>query len=158
MRHANHTPTMLLHARDQNDRVVPVPTWEHDEYPRIDCGRRMVRACGVQGPEWVRAFSRWSLRIEFHLMDEPGIVSLFLNLGSNREKPTIGGRKSKYFRYWTLANGGAPRKHEPMHWDIFLDKCFWAQVEDCKKDSEGRDKEDYNVYSRIVCLEELITQ
>ena len=117
----------------------------------------MVRAHKIQGPEWVKAFSRWSLRMEFHLMDEPGIVSLFLNLGSNRDRPTVDGRKSNFYRYWTLANGGPPKRGQQMRWEVFLDKCFWARVDDCLKDSEGREKQDYDVYSRIVALEELIT-
>jgi len=132
------------------------PVWEQDDYPRVDCGRRMVRAHKIQGPEWVRGFSRWSLRIEFHLMDEPGTVSLFVNLGNDREKPTVPGRKSRFYRYWTMANGGPPRKHEVMNYDIFMDKCFWARIEDCAKNSEGRLKPDRERYSRIVDLEELI--
>jgi len=43
-----------------------------------------------------------------------------------------------------------------MNYDVFIGKCFWAKVEDCVKDSAGKDKEDYDVYSRIVDLVELI--
>ena len=136
--------------------IPPLPVSERDDYPRVDCGRRMVRAHKIQGPEWVRAFSRWSLRIEFHLMDESGTVSLFVNLGNCREKPIVGGRRSKFYRYWTMAIGGPPRKHEVMNYNIFMDKCFWARIEDCSKDSEGRPKLDEEKYSRIVDLEELI--
>jgi hypothetical protein len=138
--------------------IPPLLVWEQDDYPRVDGGLRMVRAHKIQGPEWVRAFSRWSLRIEFHLMDERGTVSLFLNLGTDRERPTVGGRKSRFYRFWTLANGGPPRKHEVMNYEIFLGKCFWARIEDCTKDSEGRPKLDGEKYSRIVDLEELIAQ
>jgi len=152
------TPTRTKRnaAKRRSDPVVLAPTWEQDAYPRIDGGRRMVRAHLIHGPEWVRSFSRWSLRIEFHLMDEPGTVSLFVNLGTDRERPTVGGRKSKFYRYWTLANGEPPRKHQTMNYDVFIGKCFWAKVEDCVKDSAGKDKEDYDVYSRIVDLVELI--
>ena len=89
-------------------------------------------------------------------MDEPGTVSLFVNLGNDREKPTVFGRKSRFYLYWTMANGGPPRKHETMNYDIFLDKCFWARIEDCSKDSEGRKKLGEEKYSRIVDLEGLI--
>ena len=148
-------PTARL-RKSQPSAIPPLLVWERDDYPRVDCGRRMVRGHEIQGPEWVRAFSRWSLRIEFHMMDELGTVSLFVNLGSNRERPTVGGRRSRFYRYWTLANGGPPRKHQCMNYDIFLGKCFWARIEDCSKDSEGRLKPDRERYSRIVDLEELI--
>ena len=118
----------------------------------------MVRAHKIQGPEWVRAFCRWSLRIEFHLMDEPGTVSLFVNLGTNRDRPTVGGRRSNYYRFWTMANGTPPRKGEAMHYDIFIGKCFWALVENSVTDNAGRQKPEHDVYSRIVELEELISQ
>ncbi len=142
----------------QRQRVVTPPTWDREDYPRIDGGLRMVRAHKIQGPEWVIAYGRWSLRIEFHTMDEPGTVSLFLNLGTVRKNPKVPGRKSNFYRYWTLANGGPPKRGQTMHWDVFLDKCFWARVEDCKEDSQGHEKEEYDVYSRIVDLEKLITQ
>ena len=157
-------PNVKIHDRTRGlhkSRSIALPphlVWEQDDYPRVDCGRRMVRAHRIQGPEWVRAFSRWSLRIEFHLMDELGTVSLFLNLGTNRERPTVGGRRSRFYRYWTMANGGPPRKHELMTYDIFVGKCFWARIEDCAKDSEGRPKLDDEKYSRIVDLEELIAR
>ena len=43
-----------------------------------------------------------------------------------------------------------------MNYEIFLGKCFWARIEDCSKDSEGRPKLEDEKYSRIVDLEELI--
>jgi hypothetical protein len=79
----------------------------------MEPGRYLVRGLKVQGPEWVRAFSRWSICIEFATVHEPGGVSAFFNLGSDRLKQYIG-RQSKYFQAWTLANGGLPRKGEQM--------------------------------------------
>jgi hypothetical protein len=92
---------------------APTLVWEGVEYPRMEPGRYLVRGLKVQGPEWVRAFSRWSIRIEFATVHEPGGVSAFFNLGSDRLKQYIG-RQSKYFQAWTLANGGLPRKGEQM--------------------------------------------
>ena len=43
-----------------------------------------------------------------------------------------------------------------MNYDIFMDKCFGARIEDCAKDDEGRLKSDGERYSRIVDLEEFI--
>jgi len=149
-RNGTAAPTRLKH------RALTAPTWEGDEYLRVEQGRRMVCGVKIQGPEWVHAFSRWSLRIEFQFMDEPGTVSLFINLGANRERPTIGGRRSNYYKYWTLAKGGPPRKHEVMNYDIFVGKCFWALVEDCVNDSTGKAKHADEIYSKIVDLVELI--
>src|SRR6185369_17784750 len=138
-------PTARL-RKSQPSAIPPLLVWERDDYPRVDCGRRMVRGHEIQGPEWVRAFSRWSLRIEFHMMDELGTVSLFVNLGTNRDRPTVGGRRSNYYRFWTMANGTPPRKGEAMHYDIFIGKCFWALVENSVTDNAGRQKPEHDVY------------
>lgn len=143
-------------SRPKDVENTAAPTWDRDEYQRVDGGRRMVRAQKIHGPQWVRAFSRWSLRIEFFLMDEPGVVSLFVNLGSNREKPSVGGRHSRFYRFWTLANGGPPRRGETMDFNIFLDKCFWARIDDSLVDHTGKQKSENEIYSRIVDLEEVI--
>jgi hypothetical protein len=88
-------------------------------------------------------------------MHEPGVVSLFINLGTDRSAPKIGkSRQSKYFQHWTLANQGPPRKGQPMNWDIFIDKCFWARVEESRLNSERKEKMDAEVYSRISKFEE----
>src|SRR5882757_4118149 len=69
---------------------APTLVWEGVEYPRMEPGRYLVRGSKVQGPEWVRAFSRWSLRVEFATVHEPGGVSAFFNLGNDRAKQYIG--------------------------------------------------------------------
>ena len=48
------------------------------------CARTKFRVLSGYVP-----FPRWSLRIEFHLMDGPGTVSLFVNLGNDRENPVV---------------------------------------------------------------------
>ena len=106
---AHHQRTEGRPARHmQGQQAVKPPTWDGEEYPRIDGGLRMVRAHKIQGPQWVKAYGRWSLRIEFHTMDERGTVSLFLNLGTNRKQPKVPGRKSNFYRYWTLASKRRP--------------------------------------------------
>jgi hypothetical protein len=130
--------------------VVPPLIWEGQEYPRMEPGRYLVRGLKIQGPEWVRAFSRWSLRVEFATVHEPGGVSAFFNLGSDRLKQYIG-RQSKYFQAWTIANGGLPRKGEQMSPEVFLDGQFlWVTVEDSKRKTDGSEKVDAEVYSRIA--------
>jgi hypothetical protein len=129
---------------------APTLVWEGVEYPRMEPGRYLVRGLKVQGPQWVRAFSRWCLRVEFATVHEPGGVSAFFNLGSDRLKQYIG-RQSKYFQAWTLANGGLPRKGEQMSPDVFLDgQFFWVTVEDSSRKTDGTEKVDAEVYSRIT--------
>jgi len=81
----------------------------------------------------VRAFSRWSIRIEFATVHEPGGVSAFFNLGSDRLKQYIG-RQSKYFQAWTLANGGLPRKGEQMSPEK---RIRGGVLPPCEKDCRG---------------------
>jgi hypothetical protein len=129
---------------------APSLVWEGVEYPRMEPGRYLVRGLKVQGPEWVRAFSRWSLRVEFATVHEPGGVSAFFNLGSDRLKQYIG-RQSKYFQAWTLANGGPPRKGEQMSPHVFLEgQFFLVTVEDSRLKTDGTEKADAEVYSRIT--------
>jgi hypothetical protein len=149
---AIRAPKRRQRVRDSNTGIATVPllVWEGADYPRMEPGRHLVRGLKVQGPEWVRAFSRWSIRIEFATVHEPGGVSAFFNLGSDRTKQHIG-RQSKYFQAWTLANGGMPQKGEQMSPDVFLDgQFFWVTVEDCLRKTDGTEKADAEVYSRIV--------
>jgi hypothetical protein len=133
-----------------NKASAPTLVWEGVEYPRMEPGRYLVRGLKVQGPQWVRAFSRWCLRIEFATVHELGGVSAFFNLGSDRLKQYIG-RQSKYFHAWTIANGGLPRKGEEMSPDVFLEgQFFWVTVEDSNRKTDGTEKTDAEVYSRIA--------
>lgn len=137
-------------------RKNPIPVWEGKEYQRHDQGERLIRVVEIQGPEWVRRYHRWSVRLESALTDEPGVVSYFMNMGNNPEAPWAG-RHSNYYKAWTLANGGPPRRGEAMDPDIFLGKFFRALIEDCKKDSSDKEKADGEVYSHIKELRVLVT-
>jgi hypothetical protein len=41
--------------------------WEGPDIPRILAGDYQAVCVGWQGPEWCRAFRRWSVRMEFAL-------------------------------------------------------------------------------------------
>jgi hypothetical protein len=125
------------------------PIWDGKEYPRMDPAIYLIRVHGIQGPEWVRRFSRWSVRLECHTVHELGEVSGFFNLGNDPSGPHVG-RGSRYWKAWTLANEAQPQKGERMTPHVFLDKMFRVQVEDSRKDSEGGIKSDAEVYSRIT--------
>jgi hypothetical protein len=133
-----------------------IPVWEGKKYQRHDQGERLIRVCEIQGPEWVRCYSRWSIRLGCCLTDEPGEVSYFMNMGSHRGGPRVG-RHSNYYKAWTLANGGPPRKGEAMNPKIFLGRFFRARIEDSVKNSNDGDKLQEEVYSHITELLELVS-
>src|SRR5438067_1786822 len=79
---------------------VSPPIWDKEQYPRISAGRHLVRVVGFQGPEWVRSFSRWSLRLECMVVDEGVSLSIFFNFAGTPAKMAIPGRQSKYHQSW----------------------------------------------------------
>lgn len=97
----------------------------------------LVRVVELQGPEYVRAFQRWSLRIGCAGVAEPAELSLFVNLAGDKNAPGVPGRQSKFYKHWKMANGEPPKKGQPMNWDVFMDKYFTAQVERVTKDAKG---------------------
>lgn len=116
----------------------------------IDDGKLTVRVVEIQGPEWVRAFQRWCLRLGCEAVHEPASLSLFFNLGGDKSGPGQLGRQSKFFTHWTMAKGAPPKKGEAMDWGIFLGKAFVAEVQRVTKNAEGEEKQDGEEYSRIV--------
>ena|SRR5271157_3219267 len=133
-----------------------IPVWDGKEYQHHDEGERLIRVFEIQGPEWVRRYSRWSIRLGCCLTDEPGEVSFFISMGNKGQGPHVG-RHSKYYKAWTLANGGPPRKGEAMDPERFRGKFFRARIEDCRKDSNDGDKLQAEVYSHITELLELVS-
>ena len=145
---------------DCHKRRNPVPVWQGKEYPKHDCGERMVRFHKIHGPEWVQAFQRWSVRLEGHFMDEPGEISCFMNLGNRREAPYVG-KRSRYYKAWTVANGDSPQPGA-MSPEIFLDKCFLVLVQDStqgpdfSENGERKLKASGDIYSHISEIRELL--
>lgn len=136
-------------------RIGRIPVWEGAEYPQKIVGERLVLGVEIQGPEWLHRHRRWSIRIGFRLSDEPVTVSLFLNMGDDPTRPRAG-RQSNYYKAYSLANGGPPKRGEPMFPEVFLGKWFIAVVEECRKDSEGNAKSEDQVYSRVTKLKALV--
>src|SRR5579883_3407483 len=91
----------------------PSLAWQGANYPRVAPGNYEAVCVGWQGPDWVRRYHRWSLRLEFCLLSEGECVSGFFNMGSSKRKFEIGPR-SRFRRVWTLANGEMPRKGQQM--------------------------------------------
>lgn len=131
---------------------APLPTWDGPEYARVSPGRYDAVATRYQGPEWVRKYRRWSLMVEFELFSESKRVCAFFNMGTNPDGPHAG-QQSRYFKAWTLANGEHPHKKQKLDPRVFLDgQIFKVEVTDSGADSEGQQKEDALVYSRVTAV------
>jgi hypothetical protein len=87
------------------------------------------------------------LRLEFSLLDDGTAVSLFVNFESGK----LPGSQSKYFKYWSLANGGMPTRGQVMSQEIFTEPglLYWVRVDDAHLDSKGALKSGALVYSRV---------
>ena len=140
----SHPPNVVEINRD------PTLVWRGAEYPILPAGRYTVRGVRVQGPMWVYAYRRWSVRVEFTLIDEPTCVSAFFNLGDDREGCRIG-RMSRFYKAWIIAKGEHPQRGESMSPNIFLEgQIFEVDVGKCNRDADGKTKQDAEMYSRIT--------
>ena len=124
--------------------------WRGPDYPVLSPGKYIVRGVKVQGPEWVRSYRRWSVRIEFHLISEPVSVSAFFNLGDDQSGYRVG-RQSRFYKAWVIANGDHPRRGQTMSPELFLEGQFFeVEVESCNRDAEGKPKQGAEVYSTVT--------
>ena len=138
--------SVKVHPIDASSAFI----WRGPDYPLLSPGQYTVRGRLTQGPEWVPTYRRWSLRVEFALVDEVGSVSAFFNFGQNRNGGKLG-RHSRYFKAWVTANGELPKRGQAMTPDVFLEgQFFQVEVANCDTDSEGNPKPDAEVYSRIT--------
>jgi hypothetical protein len=145
----NHREKDAEKASSSNDS--PSLTWQGADLPRVSPGDYQAVCVAWQGPQWIRAFRRWSLRLEFSLFEDGTLVSAFFNLGSDPEKPHIG-RRTRYYTVWCLANGEAPRKGQQMPPSTFIEAglLYLVRVADCLKDGKEAVKPDALVYSRVT--------
>jgi hypothetical protein len=125
--------------------------WQGADYPRVASGDYQAVCIGWQGPEWVRAYRRWSLRLEFSLFSENSTVSAFLNMGEDPARPHIG-RRSKFYALWCQANGEMPRKGQQIALETFTEPgmLYLVRVENGLNDGKGDAKPDSLVYSRVT--------
>jgi len=131
---------------------APLPTWDGPEYPRVAPGRYDAVATRYHGPVWVKRYRRFSLLVEFELLCESKRVCAFFNMGTNPERPHAG-PQSRYFQAWCIANGERPLAKQRLDPNVFLEgQIFKIEVADCGADSEGEQKDDSLVYSRVTVI------
>ena len=124
--------------------------WRGPDYPVLSAGEYTVRAVRYQGPDWVRSFCRWSIRLEFALVHESISVSAFFNLGNDPNGFKIG-RQSRFYKAWVIANGEHPRKGQLMDLEVFLEgQFFQVIVADSQRDAERKEKNAAEVYSIVT--------
>jgi hypothetical protein len=122
------------------------------EYPRISPGVYSVVGKSIQGPEWVRAYGSWRLRVEFETLSGDGPVSRFFNLGNNPDGPHAA-RRSMYLAWWSAANGEPLKRGQVPSADVFLDgQVFTVRVDDSRSNSKREAKRDDEIYSRVTEL------
>jgi hypothetical protein len=131
--------------------------WEGADLPRVTPGDYQAVFVKWQGPQRVRAFSRWSVRLEFSLLDDGTCVSAFFNLGNDLAKPHIG-RRSRFYKVWCLANGRSPCRGQEMTLETFAEPGlqYWVRIGDCAKDENNQEKPDalrYSVVTDILGVE-----
>lgn len=125
--------------------------WEGINLPRVAPGIYQAVCVAWQGPQWVRAFQRWCLRLEFSLLADGSLVSRFYNLGNNKLRKSHG-RRSLFYAVWCLANGEPPRKGQRMTLGTFTEAglIYTVRVADSVKNEKGEHKPGALVYSRVT--------
>jgi len=131
-------------------KARPHLTWQGVDLPRVPPGDYQAACVGWQGPEWCRAYRRWSLRLEFTLLTDGTLVSAFYNMGSDTTKPYIG-RRSRFYAAWCLANGEMPKKGQEMTLETFTEAglLYVVSVGDSLKDGKDAEKPEALRYSRL---------
>lgn len=133
----------------KNGSHSPAPVWEGADYARVPEGTYQAIGVRHQGPDWVRRYSRWSLIVEFELLDDGTRVCAFYNFGNGPEAKVL--RNGNFFKAWTLANGEMPRKGQRMFPDVFLEgQVFIVEVKDSRRNSAEEQKADAEIYSVVT--------
>jgi hypothetical protein len=125
-------------------------TWRGAQFVRINPGKYMAWCVEWKGPEWVPAYRRYSFRLIFRPVAEDVEVTMFINFGKSSEPPRS--MASRYFKAWTMANGEAPLRSQPMVPAVFVEQglTYTIEIEDASIDpTTKQDRPACLVYSRV---------
>jgi hypothetical protein len=144
----------MTHA---NANALPISTatllswsWRGANFVRVEPGSYMATCSRWKGPEWIPAYRRYGFRPIFQLVSEDVEVTMFINFGAKAEPPKS--LASRYFKAWTIANGEAPLRGQPMAPTVFIDEglLYTVKVEDASIDpTTNKDKPTCLIYSRV---------
>jgi hypothetical protein len=154
-------------AANEKQKPVAFPlVWQGVLLVRLPQGVYQGTCVNTQGPEKIRRFGRWSLRLGFWIHREDVEISMFLNFGRG-DRPEVK-RNSKFFKAWCVANGAPPKLGQHMLPGMFMNKRFSVRVEDAtlsaelQKNPDGTlskdraPKKEGEIYSRVIELLRLI--
>ena len=137
------------HVRPSKDG----PVCDSDPYPLITAGAylmRCVEATCYRDPQ----FRRHVCRLAFNSPNVADGLTIygFLNLGDGERCP---GRRSRYWKAWTAANEGPPRRGQTMTARVFTGKWFKVAVADITHDAEKSEHSPAEIYSTVREILEL---
>jgi hypothetical protein len=97
-------------------------------------------------------YSRWSLLVEFALVDDGSLVCAFYNFGNDPSGPKIL-RRGNYIKAWTLANGERPYRGQAPSPDVFREgQIYTLDIRDNRRDSSEKEKADAEIYSVVRAI------
>jgi hypothetical protein len=153
---ANAKPISIASGkRIDKEKEAPFSwNWNGVHFSRISPGIYDALCANVQGPQLVKAYGRWSLRVGFWLPGEQVELSAYLNFGKGNKIT----RNGRYFTAWCQVNGSLPDAGQSMSPKIFLEDnlLFRVMVEDATLSAEkGPDgkrmaKPEAAIYSRVL--------
>ena len=140
-------PKDKVSKRQTKEPQAVIPVWTGPDYPRIAPGQYTATAVRIISPQFIRRWRRFSIGVCFRPFAEPEAeIVCFMNLDADMN-PKRGG---EFYRAWTRANGERPAKGQPMDPNVFLEgQIYEIDVVDAGLDSEGKQKSDAEVYSKV---------
>jgi hypothetical protein len=118
------------------------------EYPHIKPGVYDAEVLSA-GISLDRRYHRWVCALKFRVVPDGITLFGFLNCGSG-EKPRAGGRRSAFFRAWSIANGSAPHRGQVMSPRAFKNKLFQIRIGNVLSDYLQRAQSPYSVVREII--------
>jgi len=128
-------------------RVAEIaPVCEADPYPRYPAGKYEAQCVSAQiyrDPH----FRAWKALLRFRTATTGELVCGFFHMGRGDEPKA--GRRSRYYRAWTIANNGPPRRRQTLSARVFKGKVFEVEIADVAQSFDQRAHPKSLVYSTV---------
>jgi hypothetical protein len=129
------------------------PVCDSDPYPHIPASEYLMRCTGAKcyrDPGFHRLVCR--LAFSSPLVHDGVTIYAFMNLGDGERCP---GRRSRYWKAWTMANAAPPRRGQTMTSRVFLGKWFKVSVADVSHAADQKPNHAAAIYSTVREILEL---